>query len=304
MRQPDETAVLSRRDLLRRAARASAEAGAVGIRSDPLLSLLPHMKGVGTVASLQLTHAIRGYRLLVELAFVVLVIALAFHFSQAGGASGGSLDPTRLVYAVIWTTIIISNPLRFDFRGGLHTLEYLKTLPDAGLGHLRRTARHPGDDHLLYQLPFLAMAAQSLTLGLLITVIRPRHPAQRLLVRPGESRIPACLRPANPVADFGDIQYIGRQILMLVIKFAVLLVSALIAVGFALLLAKFVIVDRTLLVNMMILMLTIEAVALIGLLAWVFTRFDSSRTDPHDRRGDSLETSLPRAAGNSRTFAP
>jgi hypothetical protein len=69
---------------------------------------------------------------------------------------------------------------------------------------------------------------------------------------------------------------------MLVIKFTVLLVSALIAVGFALLMAKFFVLDRVLLVNMIIMMLTIEAAALIGLLGWVFTRFDPSRTDPHD----------------------
>jgi hypothetical protein len=134
---------------------------------------------------------------------------------------------------------------------------------------------------LLYQLPFLAMAWPSLTMGLLITVIAIAIPVNVFWY--GLENLGFLLSPSSQSSrGFGDIQHIGRQILMLVIKFAVLLVSALIAVGFALLLAKFVIVDRTLLVNMMILMLTIEAVALIGLLAWVFTRFDSSRTDPHD----------------------
>jgi hypothetical protein len=120
---PDESAVLNRRDLHQARGSGVRRVRARPVSGGSLLSLLPHMKGVGTVASLQLTHAIRGYRLLVELAVVVLVIALAFHFSQAGGASDGAVDPTRLVFATLWTTILISNPLRFDFRGGLHTLE-------------------------------------------------------------------------------------------------------------------------------------------------------------------------------------
>jgi hypothetical protein len=130
-------AALNRRDLLQ-ARRSDGGAGqgpglrrgrARAVPVGSLMALLPRMRGVGILVALQLTHATRGYRLLVELGFVVLVIAWAVSLGQGGADSGESPDLNRFLYAAIWTTIIISNPLRFDFRGGLHNLQYLKTLP-------------------------------------------------------------------------------------------------------------------------------------------------------------------------------
>jgi hypothetical protein len=101
-------------------------------RSVPIRSplwVLPHIKGVGTLASLQLTQAMRGYRLLGELALFVLVIAGVFHFSQGGAGGSGAVHLGHLANVTIWATILVSNPLRFDFRGGPRNLDYLKTLP-------------------------------------------------------------------------------------------------------------------------------------------------------------------------------
>jgi hypothetical protein len=279
---PDETAVLNRRDLYQArssGARRAVRARPVAMRS--LLSLVPHMKGIGTIASLQLTHAIRGYRLLIELAVVVLIIAVAFHFSRAGGASDGSVDLTRLVYATIWTTIIISNPLRFDFRGGLHTLEYLKTLPMPAWALCAGQLVTPVMITLLYQLPFLVMASQSLTLGALIIAVAIAIPLNIFWY--GLENLGFLLSPSSQSSrGFGDIQHLGRQILMLLTKFALLLVAALVAVGVAIALGKVFMLSQATLVNAIILVLVIEAAALVGLLAWVFTRFDPSRIDPHD----------------------
>jgi hypothetical protein len=275
---PDETALLIRRDLQQARGRGARRGWVRPVPIRSLLSLLPHMKGVGTLASLQLTHAIRGYRLLVELGVVVFVIALAFHFGQAGG---GSADLKRLAYAMIWTTIIISNPLRFDFRGGAHNLEYLKTLPMPAWAISAGQLFTPVLITLLYQSPFLAMASQSLTPGLLIAAIALTIPINILWY--SLENLGFLMAPSSQSSrGLGDIQHIGRQIFMLFTKMAVMSVGALMAVGFAIMLSKVFTLNLSLLLTSIILALTIEAAMLIGLLAWVFKRFDPSRIDPKD----------------------
>jgi hypothetical protein len=279
---------LSRRDLLQSRRPDGGAGGRWGIRRGrarpvpigSLMSLLPRMKGVGILASLQLTHAIRGYRLLAELAFVVLVIAWAVSLSQGGADAGESPDLNRLLYAAIWTTIIISNPLRFDFRGGLHNLEYLKTLPLPAWAICAGQLFTPVLITLLYQTPFLVMAAEALTPAQVVAVIALAIPLNILWY--GLENLGFLLAPASQSSrGLGDIQYIGRQLLMLSVKIALLSMAALLAFGMGLL-ASYVLLDFAFLVYVIVFVLVAEALMLIGLLALAFKRFDPSRTQPHD----------------------
>jgi type IV secretory pathway TrbL component len=90
-----------------------------------------------------------------------------------------------------------------------------------------------------------------------------------------------CLKSRPRGQKLGDIQYIGRQLLMLSVKFALLSMAALLAFGFGLL-ASYVLLDFALLVYVIVFVLILEATMLVGLLALVFKRFDPSRTQPHD----------------------
>jgi len=244
------------------------------------MALLPRMRGVGILVALQLTHAIRGYRLLVELGFVVLVIAWAVSLGQGGADSGESPDLNRFLYAAIWTTIIISNPLRFDFRGGLHNLEYLKTLPLPAWAICAGQLVTPVLITLLYQSPFLVMAAEALTPAQVVAVIALAIPLN--IIWYGLENLGFLLAPASQSSrGLGDIQYIGRQLLMLAVKGALLAMAALLAFGLGLL-ASYVLLDLELVVYVMVLVLVVEAMMLVGLLALVFDRFDPSRTQAHD----------------------
>jgi hypothetical protein len=90
------------------------------------------------------------------------------------------------------------------------------------------------------------------------------------------------LAPASQSSrGLGDIQYIGRQLLMLSVKGALLAMAALLAFGLGLL-ASYVLLDLELVVYVMVLVLVVEAMMLVGLLALVFDRFDPSRTQAHD----------------------
>lgn len=284
----EASAALSRRDLLQARSPGGGRGRRHGLRrgrarpvpTGSLMSLLPRMKGIGLLVSLQLTHAIRGYRLLAELAFVVLVIAWAVNLSQTRGAAGGALDLNTLVYAAIWTTIVISNPLRFDFRSGLHNLEYLKTLPLPAWAICAGQLVTPVVITLLFQSPFLVMAAPSLTPAQVISVIALAIPLN--IIWYALENLGFLLAPASQSSrGLGDVQYIGRQLLMLSVKIAVLAIATLLAFGVGLLVA-YVLLDLTLQVDVIVIVLAIEAAMLVALLASVFNRFDPSRTIPQD----------------------
>ncbi len=272
------SAALNRRDLLQARGPGSRRMRA---RSVPILSplwVLPHLKGVGTLASLQLTQAMRGYRLLGELALFVLVIAGVFHFSQGGAGGSGAVHLGHLANVTIWATILVSNPLRFDFRGGPRNLDYLKTLPIPAWALCTGQLVTPVVITLLYQAPFLALAAPSLTPGALITAVAVAIPLNILWY--GLENLGFLLAPASQSSrGIGDIQYLGRQLFMLSVKVAVMVVGALLAVGLVIVLSKIFVLNSVLLIGVILWVLFTEVMILIGVLAFVFKRFDPSRAE-------------------------
>jgi hypothetical protein len=133
---------------------------------------------------------------------------------------------------------------------------------------------------LVYQSPFLVMAAEALTPAQVAAVIVLAIPLN--IIWYGLENLGFLLAPASQSSrGLGDIQYIGRQLLMLSVKIALLSMAALLAFGIGLL-ASYVLLDFAFLVYVIVFVLVVEAVMLVGLLALVFNRFDPSRTHPQD----------------------
>jgi len=239
------------------------------------------LKGAGTIASVQLARAVRGYRLLAELAFVVLVIAGAVYLRQGATGSIGHISLSNLVSVTIWTTVVVSNPLRFDFRGDLHNLEYLKTLPMPAWAVCIGQLMTPVFITLLYQMPFLVLASQVLRPALLLAAISLAIPLN--VIWYSLENLGFLLYPTGQSGrGLGDVQYLGRQLLMLSVKLCCVAFAALLAVLLGLALAHFVTLDMTAFMVVVAATLVIEALLLVGVLAWVFKRFDPSPLQPSD----------------------
>jgi len=239
---------------------------------------MPHLQGVGTVASLQLTHAIRGYRLVIEIGLTVLVIAAVFHFSQSGAGPDGAIHLGHLANVAVWTTILVSNPLRFDFRGGPRNLDYLKTLPIPAWAICTGQIATPVLITLLYQVPFLVMASQAVTPLALVAAVAVTIPLNVMWY--GIENLGFLLAPASlSRRGVGDVQYLSRQIFMLAVKVAVLVTGTLLAIGVAIALSKVFVLDRVLLGGVILGVLLAEMLLVIGMLTIAFKRFDPSRVD-------------------------
>ncbi len=114
--------------------RRGSTAGAFGVIGNSRLRfpMLPRFAGAGPIAWRQMTTALRTSRatliiLLVICASVgpIVVIGGLTHSNQKNGALAAMLG------MISWLTFVLSNTLKFDFRGDLDHIDVLKTLPVA-----------------------------------------------------------------------------------------------------------------------------------------------------------------------------
>ena len=134
---------------------------------------------------------------------------------------------------------------------------------------------------LLCQVPFLLVAAQALRPALLLAAIGLAIPLN--LIWYSLENLGFLLYPTGQSSrGLGDVQYLGRQLLILSVKLCCVAFAALLAVLLGLTLAHFVTLDMTAFIGVIAATLVIEALLLVGVLAWVFKRFDPSRVQPRD----------------------
>jgi len=186
----------------------------------------PHWAGAGTLAWRQLVTASRAY---VAAMAMPLAIGLAATISIATmqGDSGSGI----LIGVVIYLSIFMSSMLRFDFRSDLDVMPMLKTLP---------------------------VRAECIALGqigppaLVLTLIQTAVLAPAFVISGSPWNVPLALAGLLPVNGMlfavdnalfllapvrmnaqsaGDPQYMGRQIIVLLLKFCIVGVAGLIAAG-------------------------------------------------------------------------
>lgn len=184
---------------------------------------LPYWGGVGPILWRQLTTAVRGMgRLLVVFGLIaVFVVApLLARSEEADSAAPGGL----IVGLVIWLTVFLTQMVPFDFRGDVDHIAILKTLP----------------------LPAWRLAVgQLLAPVLLVTGAQWATLFAARLLRPEDSNVLLALAAFAPPFNFllfglenalflrfpvrvaattpGDFQAVGRNLLFMLAKLAVLM---------------------------------------------------------------------------------
>ena len=190
--------------------------GGGGARKRRRVPPLPWLAGAGPLAWRQLaavSHKAAG--LLITAAAYGAVVVVAFFADRRGV----DLRPIAAP-APVWLTLLLAGALRFDFRGDLDQMAWLKSLP------LRPAAVAAGQ----LVTPVAMLTLVHLTLFASGAVLFPQS-ASRLaaaavlalpfnLVLMGVENTAFLLYPARPAAP-GELGFIGRQVVMFMVKLVV-----------------------------------------------------------------------------------
>ncbi len=250
-----------------------AAIGGTGGKARGSVPMPPPWRGAGPVAWRQATTAIRNARALL---FVLLIIAIG-----AGPVLRSAGDEHELAMPVInllvWMTVIVASWFRFDFRGDLDQMDYLKSLPVSAL------ALSAGQ----LVTPVLMMTACHWLIvgGVMIAARR----ADETLIAAAVLSVPLnlllfsvenvifLLMPSRTVAGPADL--LGRNMLMLFAKMLILAIFGGIAglAGYAVYAYSRSAPGA---IGTAALLLTAFALATLPLVAWAFNRFDVAGDTP------------------------
>ena len=241
------------------------------------LPQFPRWAGVGPIAWRQLTTAVRhspGF--LLTLLIITVSVGLGVHI----GGLQENLVPTA-IGVVIWMTFFFTTMLRYDFRGDLDNMEWLKLLP------LRPTSIALGE--LVAPVIFMSMIQLILLAGLatLSGAARTYVGIAALFVLPlnfflfGVENLFFLLVPTRMMTPTpGDFQSFGRQMVAMIAKMLLLFLCLAAAAGPGFIAywlsgwhwPAFLIASW--------LATVLEASAVVPLVAWAFRRFDVSADMP------------------------
>jgi hypothetical protein len=239
----------------------------------------PRLGGAGPIAWRQLTSAVRQSRALLLL-LVVMCAALAPVLYAAGVAQHGDATPA-IIGIVLWMNFMFANALRFDFRGDLDQFDVLKSLPIAPAAVVAAEL----------VAPTLVLTACQLLLFLGAAIFL--HADRRMLLAAALVALPFnammfaienLLFLVFPVRMWavspGDLQGIGRQMVIFGSKLVILLVVLSAAAGCGAL--AWYLTDRSATAFVIVtgLALTTEVIATIPLLSVAFRKFDPSLDTP------------------------
>ncbi len=238
---------------------------------------LPYWGGAGPIARRQLTTAMRNSRSLLTVTAVIAVgIAITLMNKER------SEDQVWLMlYGITgWLTILLTMMIRFDFRSDLDQMEGLKSLPLPAYRIAVGQLIAPVFVCLILQVAiFTAGAAANgrpeVALAAALFVI----PVNILLF--GVENIVFLLFPSRVMGfNPGDFMSMGRQMLLMFLKFSVIGVAAIIAV-IAGSITLFVLKDSTwAALAAAWIVLVAQALLVLPGMAWAFNRFDVSADLP------------------------
>jgi hypothetical protein len=239
---------------------------------------LPWLGGAGPIAWRQLVGAARSSRALLFLLLIIGIAVAAFVFQQRSG-SISSLE--KLLGAVAWMNIVFISMLKFDFRDELDRLDLLRSLPI-------RPAAVAAAELFTPTLVLTTMQA-----ALLVVVTLSFKGVWPLVVLVAVFAVPFKvlhagienllflmfpLRAAGLIA--GDMQLFGRQMVVFLCKFLLLLVA--LALCAAVGTIGYILGDRSWPAFGAVAWVALWLVALgtIPLLARAYSRFDPSVDTP------------------------
>jgi len=238
---------------------------------------LPYWGGAGPIARRQLTTAMRNSRsMMVVMAVVSVSMAVALMEKDR------SVDQVWLMlYAMTaWLTILLSMMVRFDFRSDLDQMEGLKALPIPGYRIALGQLIAPVIVCLMLQATIFTAGAVAngrpeVALAAAVFVI----PVNVLLF--GVENIMFLLFPSRVMAfNPGDFMSMGRQMLLMFLKFAVIGVAVILATVTGAI--AYVGSGESWVITLVTAWLVLIAQAMLVLpgMAWAFNRFDVSADLP------------------------
>lgn len=208
--------------------------GAVSGRKESRRSLPmpPYLGGIGPLAWRQAIQISRATSVFISIAVMLVVMAVVV--GVAGAQRGQDAHGLRamIVMMMIWATVMISTMLRGGFPGDADRIELLKTLPvrpyAMALGQIAATALVLTAIHAVL---LAALAYAQGTPALLVVGVAIAFPANLLLA--GIDNWVFLIWPVRPVMGVGDFHSMGRQILVLFIKMALMGLGGGVAAGVA-----------------------------------------------------------------------
>ena len=264
-------AIYTRTQRARRAGLASTPSASLARYRLPML---PYLHGAGPVAWRQLTTALRNSRTLLLMLAILAMCGVPMILARQKMAAGA------MVGVAMWATFILAPMLRFDFRGELDSMDWLKSLPVGGMALAAGELLAPVlVMTLLQSMVFVGSAAIAghadwvLLLGLAIAL-----PFNTLLF--GMENVLFLLFPMRFASAPGDFQGFGRQMLLMFAKLTILFICAGVCAGVGA--GVYFLFGRSLPAAIIAgaLLLVAQAAAMLPLLAWAFGRFDPSRDVP------------------------
>jgi hypothetical protein len=241
------------------------------------IPMLPRLGGAGAIAWRQIIVALRTSRsMLIVMMIICLAVGPLFYFG------GLNKHPAQLVATLIaWVTFMLSNTLRFDFRGDLDQIDTLKALP------VRRSAIAIAE--LVAPVLFLMVFQGAILAGvcamlrvdswLIALIVIFALPINTMLIE--VENLIFLIFPSRVVnVSPGDLQGFGRQMMVFAFKGLVLLGSLAIAGGIGALV--WLLTGRAMLLSMIVawIVLAIECFAMIPTLVIAFGKFDPSVDTP------------------------
>jgi hypothetical protein len=248
-----------------------------GVSRRGRVPMFPHLGGAGPTAWRQLTAALRTSRaMLMFLLIISLTLIPAFFIRGKTGSAG------IIMAAGVWATMLFTTMLKFDFRGELEQMEWLKALP------LGPTATAAGQ----LAIPVLVLTLlQTVLVGVGCYVAAPQEKIYLLAALPfllpfnviliGVENLMFLLFPAREAgAAPGDVGLIGRNIVFFIVKS----LAVLAAMGIAALFAQvtlFATGQSWLAAGAVgLVVMLCFAGALVPLVGLAYKRFDPSRDTP------------------------
>lgn len=281
-RYEDKAVALSEK-LYARSQRAKSSGGFAAANATARfgLPMLPRMGGAGVIVWMQLTHALRAGRTIALVMLPVLFMLAMIVFMTRESSRGEAVGAGAAAMMCFYLSVFFPNVFRFDFRSHIDNMDTLKAMPLGAMAVAAGQLAVPVAVTTLAQLLLLGAAALLTGSGspywlLGMAVLLPVN----LVIYAVENAIfllyPVRLASTGP----GDMQFLGRQVMLIFMKLAILLVAvAMAAAGGA---AAYFVFGRNVWAGgaLAITVLTALALCLVPVVAETYRRFDPSQHTP------------------------
>ena len=242
------------------------------------IPVLPWLGGAGPILWRQLLTLLRNAQM-----FLFLLVIMAFAMGPAIISMGGK--EKGLIYVVFgllaWITFVFAASMRFDFRGDLDHLPWLKMLPIHPLAIT--LGEMSGAVLILTGIHIIALFSFSFLIGSLgsifWTAIFCSIPFNVLLI--GVQNLVFLLFPTRLVAATpGDLQQFGRQMAIFFLTFILVIACIGVSAGLGWLSYWFFNNSQTAFSLVFTFFLYLTSIMIVPFVVWAFERFDVSLDTP------------------------